>query len=307
MSDPSGGNSGPSPFSTHIPPRSLTPRNSWGPYQLLIWASGGEGWSPGLAGCAWAFGTYEQPLFNSGVSHQSTSLPCMHPLHLPSTHPAVSKPTARSPFLKRCCLLHCPQAWVQRERAWTEFRVVQTPPPTRCHMHPGLPRHTLTSTLAHLLVSQTGALILCLVPVPSNRHTLSSHREPLKSPSINTPRTNPLLSCPLTFQPGSSLPAPAQPAHSGLGQPEYTPRIPPRKSHSRLLQPFSCLGLAFRSLPGAGFPPLHPTPYFPRQCRSDVGCPTSRRCSEDYSPPPCVGKIFFKKPQRSPPRSLPWP
>lgn len=32
-------------------------------------------------------------------------------------------------------------------------------------MYPGLPGHTLTSTLAYLLVSQTGALILCLVPV----------------------------------------------------------------------------------------------------------------------------------------------
>lgn len=92
-------------------------------------------------------------------------------------------------------------------------------------------------------------------PCPFKQAHPLSHREPLKSPSINTPRTNPLLSCPLTFQPGSSLPAPAQPAHSGLGQPEYTPRIPPRKSHSRLMQPFSCLGLAFRSLPGAGFPP----------------------------------------------------
>lgn len=84
VSGPSGGDSGPSPFSTYIPPRSLTPRNSWGSYQLLIWVSGGEGWSPGLAGCAWAFGTYEQPLFNSGVSHQSTSLPRMHPLHPPT-------------------------------------------------------------------------------------------------------------------------------------------------------------------------------------------------------------------------------
>lgn len=92
-------------------------------------------------------------------------------------------------------------------------------------------------------------------PCPFKQAHPLSHREPPKSPSINTPRTNPPLSCSLTFQPGSSLPAPAQPAHSGLGQPEYTPRIPPSKSHSRLMQPFSCLGLAFRSLPGAGFPP----------------------------------------------------
>lgn len=34
-------------FSTHIPPKPLMPRNSWGPHHLLIWASGGERWNQG--------------------------------------------------------------------------------------------------------------------------------------------------------------------------------------------------------------------------------------------------------------------
>lgn len=141
------------------------------------------------------------------------------------------------------------------------FRGVQTPPPPLdVTVHLGLPgpyTDLYLGTPFGVAGWSPNPLPLSPVsPLSYNQAHPPGHREPPKSPPINTALGSVLCS-PALSRPIRGLHSWLQSAHRCLGQPECTPRQP----HPRHMLSLSCLGLAFWSLPGA--PRLHPHSLFP--------------------------------------------